>query len=119
MDTVKPKKPTNSLFLYMKATTEAFKAKNPGLKLTDMTKKMSELFNNLATKEKSKYTKLGDEDKARYHNECEQLQTLGYFVNSEGIKSTQLEKVYTKSERKQIREEQEQKKAKDQKEKEK
>jgi hypothetical protein len=37
--------------------------------------------------------------------------TLGHFFNSEGVKSTELEKKYTKQERKHIREDQDQKKA--------
>jgi hypothetical protein len=71
METVKPKKPTNSLFVYIKENTDVFKAKNPGVKLTDMTKKMSELFSKLSDKEKGKYTKVAEDDKARYQKECE------------------------------------------------
>lgn len=118
MDTVKPKKPTNSLFVYIKAHSDAFRTKNPGLKLTDMTKAMSEEFSKLTEKQKSKYTKIASDDKARYQKECDQLATLGYFFNSEGTKSTELEKKYTKQERKQIREQNEKKKAEAEKEKE-
>lgn len=71
METVKPKKSTNSLFVYIKENTDVFKAKNPGVKLTDMTKKMSELFSKLSDKEKGKYTKVAEDDKARYQKECD------------------------------------------------
>lgn len=52
MDTVKPKKAINSLLFYIKHNTEAFRKENPDFKLTEMTKKMSEIFNGLNDEEK-------------------------------------------------------------------
>lgn len=39
------------------------------------------------------------EDRKRYEKECDQLRTLGYFINSEGVKSTELVKKLTKAQR--------------------
>ena len=41
-------------------------------------------------KDKTKYEKLAEEDKKRYQKEMDQLMTQGYFVNQDGVKSTDI-----------------------------
>lgn len=43
--------------------------------------------------------KFVDEDKARYEKECEELKTNGYFINSEGVCSTEMKGKRTMRER--------------------
>lgn len=40
-----------------------------------------------------------EQDKARFDKEVDQLRTVGYFINSEGVKSTDLERKLSKRER--------------------
>lgn len=54
--------------------------------------KISQLWKTLSDAEKTKYFKLSTDDKLRYQNEMQQLLTQGYFVNEDGIKSTDQKK---------------------------
>jgi hypothetical protein len=58
----------------------------------DYAVKISELWKTLSDAEKTKYFKLSADDKLRYQNEMQQLLTQGYFVNEDGIKSTDQKK---------------------------
>jgi len=73
MDTVKPKKPINSLFIYIRDHVDEYRAKVEKFVLTESTKAMSAQFGALSEKEKSKYTKIAQADKARYQKELDQL----------------------------------------------
>ena len=68
-------------------------AQNPSLDKRDILKQCGESWTLLTDEEKEKYVKMADKDKVRHEREIEQQHELGYFVNSEGIKSTDSAKV--------------------------
>lgn len=52
----------------------------------------------MTDKEKEPYVKLNEQSKALYEKEMKQFNELGYYVNSEGIKSTYLNKKHVAQE---------------------
>jgi high mobility group protein B2 len=97
--TVFPKKASTGMTFYIKENYNKNREAHPDLGLGEMGKINAQLWNDMPTKQKAKYEKLAADDKERYAKEIDQLQTLGYFINSEGIKSTELKKKYNKQER--------------------
>lgn len=103
-DTVMPKKAFPAYFHYTIETSKSLRASNSELKLTEIGKKVKEMWDQLTDAQKKKYDKLFETDKARYAKEVDHLRTHGYFINSEGVKSTDLVKKLTKGERAKARE---------------
>lgn len=58
----------------------------------------------MSDEEKRPYIDMSLKDKIRRHHECEQLTTLGYFVNERGVKSTDMKVKVTREVIKQRRE---------------
>jgi len=44
----------------------------------------------MTEQQKQKYHKMAEQDRIRHQNEIEQLNKLGYFVNKDGVKSTDI-----------------------------
>lgn len=55
-------------------------------------KKSAEMWNSMSDTDKAPYLKLHQEDVARHEREEKELKEKGYFVNSDGVKSTDLTK---------------------------
>lgn len=51
-----------------------------------------EQWGKLTDEEKKPYIEMNAKDIQRYERECNQLKELGYFTNSDGVKSTMLSK---------------------------
>jgi hypothetical protein len=58
--------------------------------MCDLSKVKGERWKTLADAKKQKYVKLGDKDKTRFEKENAELKEKGYFVNSDGVKSTDI-----------------------------
>jgi hypothetical protein len=69
---------------------QAIKAKNPDAKITEISKMIGEQWSQLKENEKIKWVNLANKDKIRHEKELSQLQTKGYFTNSDGVKSTDI-----------------------------
>lgn len=110
--TVLPQKGRSGMMFYIKENYNKNKEANPGLGLGEYGKINAQKWNELGSKLKAKYEKLASDDKERYHRELDQLQTLGYFTNSDGVKSTELPKKYTKQERQKLQKEKDNQKEK-------
>lgn len=57
---------------------------------TEVSKKVGENWSKMTMKEKVKYNEMADEDKVRHQKQMEELMSKGFFVNEEGVKSTDL-----------------------------
>ena len=68
-DENKVKRPTSAYFYYCNDRRESLKKDEPGLSMTDSTKKMSEEWKNLDAKKKKKFEDLAAKDKERYERE--------------------------------------------------
>jgi hypothetical protein len=68
-DENKVKRPTSAYFYYCNDRRESLKKEEPGLSMTDSTKKMSEECKNLDAKKKKKYEDLAAKDKERYETD--------------------------------------------------
>ena len=53
-------------------------------------KALSEKWGSLTEKQKVKYVQLAEQDQQRYLNEMSSLQLNGFYINSDGVKSTDL-----------------------------
>ena len=58
--------------------------------MTEIAKVTGERWKTLTDAKKEKYAKLAEQDKARHEKEITQLREKGYFINSEGVKSTDI-----------------------------
>jgi len=80
-----PKPATNAYMLFQKEKREEIKAQNPGLRsVTEIAKKMGEIWRKMTDDDKKKYTKQADQDKERYKREIE--------IYKKGLKQKQEEK---------------------------
>ncbi|KAG2499803.1 hypothetical protein HYH03_002099 [Edaphochlamys debaryana] len=64
-----PKKPCGAYMWFCKEMREAVKADNPGASVTDIGRRLGELWKEANEEEKRKFHKLADEDKERYNRE--------------------------------------------------
>jgi hypothetical protein len=64
--------------------------KNEGKPVTDTIKEVSSQWKLMTDQAKQKYHKLAEQDKLRHHKECEELKSKGYFINKDGVKSTDM-----------------------------
>ena len=83
-----PSLPMNEYNFYKIEQESLLIAQNPSLDKRDILKQCGETWTLITDEEKEKYVKMADKDKDRHDREIDQLHELGYFVNSEGIKST-------------------------------
>jgi len=66
------------------------RAADPSLKTTDVAKKVGEDWNALAEKDKKRFYLLADQDKVRHQEQMDQLMSQGFFINADGVKSTEM-----------------------------
>ena len=81
-----PKKNQSAYFLWMNENREQIKKDNPGLSMTDMTKKAGEIWRDM--KDKSKWNAKAEEDKKRYEKELAKWKAEG---GDEAIKAAKKE----------------------------
>lgn len=60
------------------------------VKITDRITKCSEVWKLMPEDQKKKFHDQAQADKERYDRECEQLDKQGFFINSDGVKSTDI-----------------------------
>jgi len=111
--TVMPKGKIRAQNCYMKAAQPQVKHDFPELPQADRFRKIFEQWAAMTPKEKMPYEQQALEDAKRYDNEVDQLRTHGFFVNADGVKSTDLKKKVSLEERKKIAEEKEKVKEKE------
>lgn len=64
--------------------------KNPQLAITEISKLMGQKWNKMSEKQKSPYYLQAENDQVRYQKEMNELMTKGFFINQDGVKSTDL-----------------------------
>lgn len=88
-----PKKASGAhLFFIKHFNHQALAAKYPDLPVNSLMSKKIEAWNALSESEKKPYLKMHEDDKKRYEREVNQLLKHGYFINADGVKSTEVPK---------------------------
>ncbi|GIL65240.1 hypothetical protein Vafri_19053 [Volvox africanus] len=64
-----PKKPLGAYMWFCKDVRESVKKENPGLSVTEIGKRLGELWKEVSEEDKKKYLKQAEEDKERYNKE--------------------------------------------------
>ena len=77
---------------YVIEASKEIKAKNPEIKVTEITKQAGAQWNQLTEDQKKKYNDLNKKDIKRHEMELKELETKGYFINADGVKSTDMVK---------------------------
>jgi len=89
---VKPKQVKGAYIYFFTLNYKSTKEKNPSLTITEITKQTGEKWNKMTEKEKQPFVKLHEQDVIRHEKEMNEFKKLGYFTNSDGVKSTFLTK---------------------------
>lgn len=79
-----------SFFAFINQNRERIKKENPDTSVCEIGKLAGQEWKALTDDEKKEYDKYIEEDRERYEKEMEQLRTKGYFINKDGVKSTDL-----------------------------
>lgn len=88
-DVVKPSRPVTAYIYFSNEAVPKIKAET-GCKLTEASKIAGERWNALREEQKAPYTAKNEADKKRYQQQLQELEKKGYFIMSDGSKSTEL-----------------------------
>ena len=89
-DVVKPKKAATAFMCFSNSVRPDIMKKHPTKKITEIAAIIGEAWNKLSDKQKVPFEKKNEADKVRYQEEMDQLMTRGYFINQDGVKSTDI-----------------------------
>lgn len=89
-DVVKPKKATTAFMAFTNDVRPGIMKSHPEKKITEVAKIIGEAWNKLSDKQKVPFEKKNEKDKVRYQEEMDQLMTKGFFINQDGVKSTDI-----------------------------
>ena len=89
---VKPKRPISAFFFFTIENRKKLKEKNPNITIKEIAVQNSADWKKCTPEQKKQYDDMVAKDKERYDKQVKQLSELGYFINSEGVKSTDLDK---------------------------
>lgn len=90
--TVMPKKANSAFLEFTIHSHEQVKNKFPNLTLVDMMRKKAELWNIMSEIDKKPYLNLAAIDHKRFEDEVLQLKSNGFFINKDGVKSSDKKK---------------------------
>lgn len=85
---------------FCKLNYKLIQAENPTFTFKELSSLTQKRFKNLKDDEKQKYKMMEAEDRKRYIREVEEINSQGYFVNGEGVKSSEFVRRLTRGERK-------------------
>jgi hypothetical protein len=77
-------------FINLKMQQAKGKTLSQDQKPTDLMKNAGEQWSAMDEKQKLPYFKLSEKDKVRFDKEMADIDKKGYFVNEDGVKSTEL-----------------------------
>lgn len=95
-----PKGALSAFTAFNSSAHQQIKANFPDLSLQDLMRKKAELWSKMSDKEKGPYVELSAKDHDRFEKEVLHLRTHGFFINKDGVKSTDLKKKVSLEERK-------------------
>lgn len=95
---VKPKRPMSAYFFFANENRLKLKEKNPDMNIKDIARANSAAWKELSAEDRKPYNAMVSKDRIRYEKELKQLDELGYFFNSDGVKSTDLDEKGNKRE---------------------
>lgn len=75
-----PKKPLTSYMLFYMDMKDQVGKQNPGKGMTDISKVIAEMFRNLDTKKKAKYTEKAEKEKKKYQAKMEKFMYVVIFL---------------------------------------
>jgi len=95
---IKPKKPlTAFLYFGMQNRTKVME-QNPNFKVGEVAKANGEAWAKMTDEEKKPFQDMNAKDAERFEKELKQLKELGYFIDADGVKSTDMDKKHRKLE---------------------
>ncbi|XP_058803231.1 FACT complex subunit Ssrp1 [Phymastichus coffea] len=97
-DENKPKRGQTAYMYFLNSVREEIKAKNPGIKVTEVSQKGGEMWKEL--KDKSKFEKMAAEDKERYAREMKEYKASGQSSKVSKEKKKSEKKTSTKKDTK-------------------
>lgn len=68
-----PRRPLSTYMLFYLQKKDQILAKNPGMEMTDVSKKLSELYKALPDEEREKYAKLAVEKRKEYEEKLQEF----------------------------------------------
>lgn len=100
-EVVQPKRVSTPYQCYMKSQYNSIQAdlkkENPAATMLDVSSKISELWSNMDDKQRRPFVAMSEKDRERYDAQIKELLTKGYFVNEQGVKSSDLKKKVKRS----------------------
>lgn len=85
---VQPKRAMTAYMYFHIANMKELRVTDPDMRIPEWSKHSSAAWGVLSEAKKAKWNTLRDKDVLRQQKELKQLETKGYFINSEGVKST-------------------------------
>jgi len=85
---VQPKRPMSAYLLFHISNMKELRENDPDMKITECCKNSAAAWGVMSEAKKVKWNTLRGKDILRQQKELKQLETKGYFINSEGVKST-------------------------------
>jgi hypothetical protein len=89
-DIVQPKKALSGFMFFTIENGKKLRELDPTISITDQAKQNGQVWQSLSDQQKKKYQDMAEGDKLRYKGQMDQLMTNGFFLNSEGVKSTDI-----------------------------
>ena len=102
--TVKPKRNLSALCFYVKLNETKLREEFPNLSFKELSEVRHKRWFKLSAEDRQPYIQMAEKDKVRKEQEREQLLTQGYFIDQNGVKSTELKFKFTRSQLKAKRE---------------
>ena len=88
---VKPKRPMSAFFFFANQNRIVLKKSNPEFGIKEVARGNSAAWKALSREDRKPYNEMVSKDRKRYEKELKQLEELGYFINQDGVKSTDLD----------------------------
>jgi hypothetical protein len=87
---VVPTKARTAFIYFISSIHSKIAAQHPEKAMTELSRIKADIWNGLSEKQREPYKKMQQNDALRYQDERRQLEEQGYFVNQDGVKSTDL-----------------------------
>ena len=87
---VQPKRALSAYLFFSIENLKNLRAKNPAISMCECTKHSAQAWSELSDAKKAKFNTMHEKDLAREKKERQQLETKGYFINKDGVKSTDM-----------------------------
>jgi len=81
----------SAFFFFANENRKKLKVSNPEFGIKEVAKSNSVAWKALSAEDRKPYNEMVSKDRKRYEKELKQLEEIGYFINQDGVKSTDLD----------------------------